>query len=145
MAKQTGTGKIEEFDGQKLSTPISFSYEWDSFASVQEMRDAGAWPNDADILKARNDKAQATAKAGQYQSSTKTLRELKNRTYEKQQELSRQAMLTAGMPAEIADATIRQIPRLQRHVEAQALLDAFIAGESPVVDFKALDANNALA
>jgi hypothetical protein len=75
VTRQSGSGKVEEFQGQRLSPAIEYAFEWDSCGNVQDVRDSGKWPSDGDILDFVNTKAERSAKAKSYQDATKPLRE----------------------------------------------------------------------
>lgn len=66
-------GEIEAYQGKSdwpgVTFPIKYAGEVEIFENVAELRAAGAFPSDADVLDMVNSKRKATAKAGAYQKA----------------------------------------------------------------------------
>ncbi len=103
VEKKSGSGKVEEFQGQKLSPAIEYAFEFDVCNTVQDVRDTGKWPSDGDILDFVNTKAERSAKAKSYQDATKPLREayLESPEYKRKQFIT--SAVAMGMSQEKAE------------------------------------------
>ena len=104
MHKVQFSGKVEEYQGKRLDTPIEYSGEADSYDNVAEARQGEDWLGDSEILKVINTKKLTAAKAAKYQESTKALKE----AYENSADFKRanlvKAMLAAGFSQAEAEA-----------------------------------------
>jgi hypothetical protein len=62
MKRETFKGTIESAYGKPLETPISYEAAYELFENPSEMRSAGEWPSDSDIVKFKNAQAKANAR-----------------------------------------------------------------------------------
>ncbi len=60
MKTEKLTGEISTAYGKKLETPLPLTGEFQAFEKAEEIRSAGQWPSDSDIVKFKN--AQLRAK-----------------------------------------------------------------------------------
>lgn len=67
MKNQSKSIVVNTFQGKALDKPLSGIAEWQDFESIEEAKNAGKWPNDADILTFvnRTQKANAVSKETQ--------------------------------------------------------------------------------
>ncbi len=66
MENKTATATATTAYGKVLDTPITFGYDWSTYATPEEVRAAGKWPNDRKIVKMVNAMAKAAGRsAGQ--------------------------------------------------------------------------------
>lgn len=111
LVKKSGSGKVEEYQGEKLNPPIEYTYEFDQYegpGSVQEAKSSEDWMNDNDILKNVNQTKERTAKASAYQKAVAD----KKKEYEKSDAFTRKEMIkilllrgkTQAQAEEIADS-----------------------------------------
>jgi hypothetical protein len=84
-------GKVEEYQGNKLDKPVAYSGEAVQFDSIEEVKTAGKWPNDADILSMVNKQMFTAAKAKAYQQATSDLKT----AYENSPEFKRKQFIAA--------------------------------------------------
>ena len=106
MAKQTGESKIDSVLGETLSSPIVFTYDYETFDTVHAAREAGEWPNDAEILKVVNATRQRNAmSAARASKSAEKVAEVKNSDSYKRGEAVK-ALVALGMSQEQATAII---------------------------------------
>ena len=102
MAKQTGSSQIDSVLGETLSSPITFSYEYDAFENVHTAREAGEWPNDAEILKVVNATRQRNAmSAARAKATADKVAEIKESTPYRQSEAIK-SLVALGMTQEAA-------------------------------------------
>jgi hypothetical protein len=102
MASQTGKSQIDSVLGETLSTPITFSYTYDSFDDVASAKSAGEWPNDVEILKVVNATKQRNAMSAARATATATkVAEIKDSTPYKQSEAIK-SLVALGMTQEAA-------------------------------------------
>lgn len=95
MRTETFTGKVEEYQGKKLPTPIEYSGDVQLFENVAEAKNGENWPSDSEVLKMVNNKLLTAAKASKYQESTKSLKE----AYEASDDFKRNQLVKAAMAA----------------------------------------------
>lgn len=100
MVKVPFEGKIDSYQGKSLATPIEFKGEADNYENVTEAKTAGVWPNDAEILETLNTKLVTSAKAKEYQKSTKDLKE----AYEASSDFKRAQLVKAAVAAGFSQA-----------------------------------------
>ena len=62
MKRETFKGTIEQAYGKALATPLSYEADYELFENAGEMRSAGEWPSDSDIVKFKNAQAKANAR-----------------------------------------------------------------------------------
>lgn len=104
MKTENITGEIAEFQGRKdwpgFSFPIKFETVVELFENVGELRAAGAFPNDQDILDMVNGKRKASSKAKAYQEKTKDLKS----AYENSADYKRKNLIDAALSAGFTQA-----------------------------------------
>lgn len=54
MEQKTGKASVGSAYGVKLDKPIEFEYKYAAFTQPQEVRDAGEWPSEKDIMEYAN-------------------------------------------------------------------------------------------
>lgn len=69
METQTVSGTIESAYGQTLKAGIDYSGTYEAFQTVDEVRSAGEWPSDKEIVKFVNTKRVANARQKAMQSA----------------------------------------------------------------------------
>lgn len=75
MKTETVEGReVREYQGQPVSPAIVYSAEFEAFENVAELRNAGAFPNDKEILDTVNNKLRTAAIASAYQKATADLK-----------------------------------------------------------------------
>jgi hypothetical protein len=75
MAKMVAfSGEVSEYQGRPVSPAIKYSGESKEYETIAEVKEAGEWPNDKEILTFVNKKAFTAAKAKSYQEATKELK-----------------------------------------------------------------------
>ena len=102
------SGTIEEYQGDKLPTPVSYSYDANQYENLAEAKQSEDWPGDSEILKFVNQRMVTSAKAQAYQKATKPLKE----AYEKSADFKRKNLIKAAVDAGFSQA------------EAEAMADA---------------------
>jgi hypothetical protein len=100
--KTTVTGTIEEFQGRKMKTPITYTTDAEQFSTVEVAKQAGEWPNEGNILKDINTQWKNAARSAEYQKQTKTLREL----YEQTSYFAKQGVIDSLKAAKAPQSTI---------------------------------------
>lgn len=95
MIKVPFEGTVEKYQGKTLDTPIPYAGEADNYENVAELKAAGAFPNDEDILKMVNTRKLTSAKAQEYQLKTQTLKE----QYEASSDYKKAQLVKAAMAA----------------------------------------------
>lgn len=97
-------GKIDEYQGRKdwpgYTFPLSYEGPVELFENVAELRSAGAFPSDADVLEMVNGKRKATAKAKLYQETVKGLKSV----YEDSADYKRKNLIAAAVAAGFSQA-----------------------------------------
>jgi chromatin segregation and condensation protein Rec8/ScpA/Scc1 (kleisin family) len=63
MKTANETAKVATLLGKTLPNPITVEYSYREFETPQEVKDAGEWPNDKDVLKMVNADAKIGAMA----------------------------------------------------------------------------------
>jgi hypothetical protein len=112
MKRVTKSSEIATVLGQKQDKPIAFSYEHDAFESPAEVREAGEWPNDAEVVDYANAKRERTAlsKARNEAMETVAAKIRDTREYKVAQFVN--AAVAAGMAREVAQGIAEsQIPQ----------------------------------
>lgn len=71
MTEQNGSGTVEEYQGEKLSPALPYTYKWNKYDTITEAKNSEDWPNDNDILKFVNQSTERAAKAKAYQETVK--------------------------------------------------------------------------
>ncbi len=94
------TGKVEEYQGKKLDTPISYSGKAAVYTNVNAAKASEDWPNDGGVLKMVNNRLLTAEKASAYQGATKSLKE----AYEKSDDFKRNGLVKAAMAAGFSQA-----------------------------------------
>jgi hypothetical protein len=89
MTKQNGTGKVEEYQGEKLNPAIDYDYEFSKYDTLVEAKASEDWPSDNEVLKWVNQTAERTAKASAYQKAVAD----KKKEYEKSDAFTRKEMI----------------------------------------------------
>lgn len=104
MTKKTGKGQVQEYQGKPLSPALDYTFEYEVYDSVAEAKASENWPNDSDMLKFVNQRAERSAKASSYQAVIAPLKE----AFENSAEFKRQQLIKAalafGMSQEQAEA-----------------------------------------
>lgn len=105
---------ISEYQGKRLEKPINEKVDVSLFENVSELRNAGKFPNDGDILDMVNAKIKVAARAKRTQELTKSLKE----DYEKTDEFKVKSMVkmarVANFPlAELEAMIARAFPDYQ--------------------------------
>lgn len=104
MKTEKINGQIDSYQGRTdwpgLSFPLKYSVDVEVFENVAELRSAGAFPSDADVLDMVNKKRIATAKAGAYQDATKPAKA----AYEDSSDYKRKNLISAAMAAGFSQA-----------------------------------------
>lgn len=104
MKNETISGSIEEYQGRKdwpgVKFPVTYSTEVELFENVGELKSAGAFPSDADVLEMVNNKRKVSAKAAAYQNATKPLKS----AYEDSADYKRKNLVAAAMAAGFSQA-----------------------------------------
>lgn len=108
-SKKSDTGKVEEYQGKTLESPIPYSFEFDVFDNVAEAQQSESWPSASEILKFVNGKAKTAAKAAAYQTATKALKEQYEATPEFKRANIIKAAVAAGMSQEAAESLAKGI------------------------------------
>lgn len=105
MKNLTDSGKVEVYQEKKLDTPVVYEFAYQEFETIAEVKEAGKWPNDGEILDVVNRKILTAAKAKSYQKATEDLKKVYEASddYKKAQFL-KSAMLLPGMTAARAEA-----------------------------------------
>jgi hypothetical protein len=72
--------EVKEFQGQPISAfgqsePLYYTPEYNEFTTIDEVRAAGEWPNEKDILDSVNAKRKTAAVAKAYQEVVKPVKE----------------------------------------------------------------------
>jgi hypothetical protein len=62
MKKQTGKSTANNAYGQALATPINYGFDWEDFETPEEVKAAGEWPKDTDVVKYVNVDRKANAR-----------------------------------------------------------------------------------
>lgn len=112
MKSETIAVRIEEYQGRTdwpgFKFPIEQEAVTETFENVGELRAAGAFPSDADVLEMVNTKRKNAARAAKYQEITKGLKA----AYEDSSDYKRKnlvkAMLAAGFSQDEAEAMAAQ-------------------------------------
>lgn len=104
MKKVPFEGKVEEYQGKRLDTPISFSGEADAYENIAELKASEDWPGDSEILKMVNSRKLTSAKAQAYQTSTKSLKEQYEASADYKKAQLVKAAMAAGFSAQEAEA-----------------------------------------
>jgi len=94
------TGKVEEYQGKKLDSPIEYSGKAAVYTNVAAAKASEDWPNESGILKVVNNKLLTAEKASAYQAATKSLKE----AYEKSDDFKRAGLIKAAMAAGFSQA-----------------------------------------
>ena len=89
MTEQTGNGKVEEYQGEKLNPPIDYTYSYSKYDNLTEARASENWPSDNEILKWVNQTQERTAKASAYQKAVAD----KKKVYETSDAYTRKEMV----------------------------------------------------
>lgn len=115
-------GKVEEYQGTKLATPIVFTFDADLYASIDEAKSNGDWPNEGNILKSLNKARITSAKAAAYQLATKPLKE----AYEKSPAFLRKNFIDSfeAMPHKNPDGSV--VSDTEWTARANALADQML-------------------
>jgi hypothetical protein len=125
---KTGSGEIATFDGQKLTNPIPYTFEYKEYGSKDDA--ASVWPNDNDILVGINTDAERNAKAAAYQAKTKVFREVKENTLDAVRERFIQSGIDGGRTREDMVTLASQIIQATDKTKAaDARLAALLAGQ----------------
>lgn len=95
MKSLTDSGKVEEYQGKKLDTAISYEFSYDVYENLADARNSEDWPGDSEILKFVNQRKFTSAKAQAYQKATKQLKE----AYEASADYKRKQLISAAMLA----------------------------------------------
>jgi hypothetical protein len=98
--EKTGIGKVEEFMGKPVSPAIEYSFSWKAYENVGEAKNSEDWPNDADMLKFVNQRAERSAKAQSYQTAIKDLKS----AYENSNEFKIAQLVKAAVAAGFSQA-----------------------------------------
>ena len=85
--------QVSEFQGEKLETPVPYSWDCDQYENLTEAQGSEDWPGDNEILKMVNRSKLTAAKQAAYQKATKKLRE----DYEKTPEARRKAFIAIAV------------------------------------------------
>lgn len=105
MKNLSDSGKVEVYQEKKLDTPVPYSFDYQEFETIAEVKEAGKWPNDGEILDVVNRKLLTASKAKAYQKATEDLK----KTYEasdeyKKAQFLKSASLIPGMTPARAEA-----------------------------------------
>lgn len=100
MKKLTDSGKVEEYQGKKLETPIEYTFEYETFENLAEAKGSEDWPGDSEILKFVNQRKFTSEKAKAYQAATKSLKD----AYEKSDDFKRKNLIAAAVGAGFSQA-----------------------------------------
>lgn len=103
------TGRVDEFKGQPVSPAIEFETTAPEYVSADEIRAAGDWPSDKEIVKWRNVVLKNNARQKKYAEVTKTLQE----AYEKSADFKRKGLIDGGKIGEVELATLQGILELK--------------------------------
>jgi hypothetical protein len=93
METKTYKGTVTEYQGKRLETPVGYTVNWESFETIAEAKDSENWLSDAEVLREINKKQFTAAKAKEYQSVTKGLKE----DYENSAEFKRKNFIAAAL------------------------------------------------
>jgi len=97
-------GQIDSYQGRTdwpgLTFPLTFAGPVEVFENVAELKNAGAFPSDADVLEMVNSKRFATEKAKLYQNATKPLKA----AYEDSSDYKRKNLVKAAVAAGYSQA-----------------------------------------
>src|SRR5689334_6977650 len=105
--------EVSEYQGKPVSSykasegksVIYYSPEYDEFETPAEVKEAGEWPNDKDILDMVNARAKTSAVAKAYQDAVKSLKaEYENSPEKARADFIKSAMQAPGMTTEKANA-----------------------------------------
>jgi hypothetical protein len=112
MKKVTKSSEIGTVLGQTQKTPIKFSYEFEAFESVNEIREAGEWPNEKEVLDYANAKRERSALSSARNTAMEDVASKIRETREYKVSQFVAAAVAAGMTREAAQAIAEsQIPQ----------------------------------
>lgn len=95
MKSMSDSGKVEEYQGNALPTPIEYTFDYEVYENLAEAKQSENWPGDSEILKFVNQRLFTSAKAQAYQKATKPLKE----AYEKSAEFKFKNLVKAAVDA----------------------------------------------
>lgn len=105
MKANKGTGTVKEYQGKTLATPVDYSFDYETFETVSELREAGRFPSDGDILDLINKKVEVSAKQAAYVKATADLKA----KYEASNEYKRAQFIKAAIAGGMSESDANQI------------------------------------
>lgn len=112
MLDVTKKSEIGTVLGQVQKSPIPFEYTFKAFETVQEIREAGEWPNDKEVLDYANAKRERSALSSARNAAMETVAAKIRETREYKVSQFVAAAVAAGMTREAAQAIAEsQIPQ----------------------------------
>lgn len=108
MKNLTDKSQVKEFQGEVLKTPIDYEFSFVEYDSIDEVKSAGKWPNDAEILDVVNRKSKATAKTKAMLAATAEHRERYQSSVEYKTKEFVKAAIAMGFSPEQAEALAKQ-------------------------------------
>ena len=108
MEQTTKSATVETVLGEKLDTPITFDYSFGKFAGTAEVREAGLWPNDAEIVDYVNTKAERNALSSERAKAIKDAVERIQSTTDYKRRAFVETSVKNGIPRELAEGLAAQ-------------------------------------
>jgi hypothetical protein len=105
VTKETKSAEVSTVLGKSLDTPVKFDYTYDVYETVEDVRAAGEWPNDKEILSYVNGKAERNALSGaRAKAIADVSKEIRDTPEFKREELIKNIMSTANKSRSEAEA-----------------------------------------
>ncbi len=111
MKNLKDSGEVLEYQGEKLSTPVKYEFDYEVYENLAEAKQSEDWPGDSEILKFVNQRRFTSQKAKAYQNATKDLKT----AYEQSDAFKRKNLVNSALAAGLAQA------------EAEAMADSILA------------------
>src|SRR5258707_10450956 len=100
MRTLTDSGKVEEYQGEKVEPVVTYNFDYEVFENLNEAKTSEDWPGDSEVLKFVNQRKFTSAKAQAYQKATKALKD----AYEASDAFKRKNLINSAIAAGLAPA-----------------------------------------